>query len=91
VTQKNGAVFREVLVALSDAESSCPYTFVGSPVRVRNHRTALRVLPITEGNRCYVEWFSRFEIDIEQEAPLAELMNRNFLAGFRSLVGKFSS
>jgi Polyketide cyclase / dehydrase and lipid transport len=30
VTQKDGAVFREVLAALSDAESSYPCTFVGS-------------------------------------------------------------
>jgi hypothetical protein len=81
VTQKDGAVFREVLVALSDAESSYPWGFFASPVPVRNHRTTLRVLPITERNRCYVEWFSRFEIDVEHEAPLAELMNRNFLAG----------
>ena len=88
VTQTDGAVFREVLVALSDAERSYSYTFVGSPVPVRNHRTALRVLPITDGDRCYVEWSSRFEIAPENEKHLVELMNRNFLAGLRSLAEK---
>lgn len=89
VTQKDGAVFREILVALSDAELFYSYTFVGSPVPVRNHRTTLRVLPITDGDRSYVEWSSRFEIDAEHEASLVELMNRNFLAGLQSLAEKF--
>ncbi len=91
VTQTDGAVFREVLVALSDPERFYAYTFVGSSVPVRNHCTTLRVLPITDGDRSYVEWSSRFEIDPEHEAQLVELMNRNFLAGLRSLAAKFSS
>jgi hypothetical protein len=90
LTQTNGEVFREVLVALSDAERSYSYTFVSSPVPVRNHRTTLRVLPITDGNRSYVEWSSRFEIDPEHEAQLVDLMNQNFLAGLRNLAEKFS-
>ncbi len=91
VTQTDGAVFREVLVALSDAERCYSYTFVGSPVPVRDHRTTLKVLPITDGDRSYVEWSSRFEIDPQHEAQLVQLMNRNFLAGLRSLVEKFRS
>src|SRR5438552_12899306 len=90
VTQTDGAVFREVLVALSDPERFYAYTFVGSSVPVRNHCTTLRVLPITDGDRSYVEWSSRFEIDPEHEAQLVELMNRNFLAGLRSLAEKFN-
>jgi Polyketide cyclase / dehydrase and lipid transport len=91
LTQTDGAVFREVLVSLSDAERFYAYTFVGSPVPVRDHRTTLRVLPITDGDRSYVEWSSRFEIDAEHEAQLVELMNCNFLAGLRNLVEKFRS
>ena len=41
LTQTDGEVFREVLVALSDAERFYSYTFVSSPVSVRNHRTTL--------------------------------------------------
>jgi len=47
------------------------------------------VLPITDGNRSYVEWSSRFEIDPQHEVQLVELMNRNFLAGLRALAEKF--
>ena len=90
LTQTDGEVFREVLVALSDAERFYSYTFVSSPVPVRNHLTMLRVLPITDGNRSYVEWSSRFEIDPQHEAQLVELMNRNFLDGLRNLAEKLS-
>jgi len=89
LTQTDGEVFREVLVALSDAERSYSYTFVSSPVPVRNHQTTLRVLPITDGDRSYVEWSSRFEIDPQHEAQLVDLMNQNFLAGLRNLAEKF--
>jgi hypothetical protein len=89
LTQTDGEVFREVLVALSDAERFYSYTFVSSPVSVRNHKTTLRVLPITDGDRSYVEWSSEFEIDPKYEAQLVDLMNRNFLVGLRALAQKF--
>jgi hypothetical protein len=89
LTQTDGEVFREVLAALSDAERSYSYTFASSPVPVRNHQTTLRVLPITDGDRSYVEWSSRFEIDPKYEAQLVDLMNQNFLAGLRNLAERF--
>src|SRR4051812_36963967 len=46
LTQTDGEVFREVLVALSDAERFYSYTFVSSPVPVHDHVTTLRVLPL---------------------------------------------
>ena len=90
LTQTDGEVFREVLVALSDAQRFYSYTFASSPVPVRNHRTTLKVLPITDGHRSYVAWSSRFDVDPENERQLVDLMNRNFLTGLRSLAGKFS-
>jgi hypothetical protein len=90
LTQTDGEVFRKVLLALSDAERFYSYTFVSSPVPFSNHRTTLRVLPITEGDRSYVEWSSRFEIAPEHEAQLVELMSRNFLIGLRTLAEKFN-
>jgi hypothetical protein len=89
LTQTDGEVFREVLVALSDAERFYSYTFASSPVPVREHRTTIRVRPITEGDRSYVEWSSRFDIDPKHEAQLVDLMNRNFVNGLRNLAKKF--
>jgi polyketide cyclase/dehydrase/lipid transport protein len=90
LTQRDGEVFREVLVALSDAERFYSYTFASSPVPVRNHRTTLKVLSITDGQQSYVAWSSRFDVDPEHETQLVDLMNRNFLAGLRNLAGIFS-
>ena len=85
VTQTDGAVFREVLVAHSDAEHYYSYTFVGSPIPVRRHRTTLGLRAITDGDRTLGEWSSRFEIDPDREAELVGLMEKNFLAGLRAL------
>jgi Polyketide cyclase / dehydrase and lipid transport len=85
VTQTDGAVFREVLVAHSDAECFYSYTFVGSPIPVRDHRTTLRFRPITDGNRTLGEWSSRFLIAPDREAELVGLMEKNFLAGLHAL------
>jgi hypothetical protein len=90
VTQTDGAVFREVLVEHSDAERYYSYTFVGSPIPVRNHRTSLRLLPITDGDRTLGEWSSRFEIAPEAEAELVGMMEKNFLAGLRTLDSHLS-
>ncbi|HEY4639600.1 MAG TPA: SRPBCC family protein, partial [Candidatus Udaeobacter sp.] len=86
LTQTDGEVFREVLVALSDTERFYSYTFVSSPVPVHDYVTTLRVLPITDGDRSYVEWSSRFDIAPEFEAQLVDLMNRNFVNGLRHLA-----
>lgn len=94
VTQADGAVFREVLVAHSDAEWFYSYTFVGSPIPVRDHRTTLRLRPITDGNRTLGEWSSHFEIAPDREAKLVGMLEKNFLAGLRaldSLLGRTAS
>ncbi|MBK5232629.1 MAG: SRPBCC family protein [Thermoleophilia bacterium] len=85
VTQNDGGVFREVLVAHSDADHFYSYTFVGSPIPVRNHLTTLRLRPITDGDHTLGEWTSRFEATPDQEAELTGLMEQNFLAGLRAL------
>ncbi len=85
VTQVDGAVFREVLVAHSDAERFYSYTFVGSPIPVRDHLTTIRLRAITDGDHTLGDWSSRFEISPEREAELVGLMEENFLAGLRAL------
>lgn len=85
VTQTDGAVFREVLVSHSDAECFYSYTFVDSPIPVRDHRTTLRLRPITDHDSTLGEWSSRFEIAPDREADLVGLMKENFLAGLRAL------
>ena len=89
VTQTDGLVFRETLVGHSDAERSYAYTFVGSPIPVRDHRTTIRLLAITDGDRTYAEWSSRFEIAPDAEDELVGLMRKNFLGGIHALARSF--
>jgi hypothetical protein len=89
VTEADDAVFREVLLAHSDAEHFYSYTFIDSPIPVREHCTTLRFRPITDGDRTLGEWSSRFEIATEGEAELIGLIERNFLAGLRALDLRF--
>jgi Polyketide cyclase / dehydrase and lipid transport len=89
VTQTDGLAFREVLVAFSDADRFYPYTFLGSPIAVRDHRTTIRLRPITDGDRTYAEWSSRFEMDPGRADELADLMRANVLAGLRALAASF--
>jgi hypothetical protein len=90
VTQNDGAVFREVLVAHSDAERSYSYTFLGSPIPVRDHLTTIRLRPITDGDHTLGEWSSRFDIAPDQEAKLVGMMEENFLAGLRALDARLA-
>ena len=90
VTQTDGGVFREVLVAHSDADRFYSYTFVGAPVPVRDHRTTLAFRAITDGDRTLGEWSSRFEADPDVESELTGLMEKNFLAGLRALDARLS-
>jgi hypothetical protein len=90
VTQADGGVFREVLVAHSDADHFYAYTFVGAPIPVRNHRTTLGLREITDGGVTLAEWSSRFEIAHEHEAELVGLMETNFLAGLRALSSQLA-
>lgn len=71
------------------AEHAYSYTFVGSPIPVREHRTTLGLRPITDGDRTLGEWSSQFELAPEREAELVGLMGTNFLAGLRALDARF--
>ncbi len=52
-----------------------------STAPVKGHRTTIRLLPVTDGNRTYFEWTSEFDSDPDSEARLVPLMEQNFLAG----------
>jgi hypothetical protein len=68
ITQKDGLKFLEVLVMLSHVDHTYSYTFVGSPIPVKGHRTTIWLLPVTDGNRTYFEWTSEFDTDPDSEA-----------------------
>jgi hypothetical protein len=57
---------RQKLLALSDVERSQIYTFEGeAPLPVQNFRATIRVTPVVDGDRAFVEWFATFDCNPE--------------------------
>ncbi len=52
------------LLALSDAERAQTYEFAGdTPLPVQNFQATIRVTPIVDGDRAFVEWWATFDCE----------------------------
>ena len=55
---------RQRPLALSDVERSQTYAFAGElPLPVQSFRATLRVTPIIDGDRAFVEWWATFDCE----------------------------
>jgi hypothetical protein len=62
----NGNRRRQKLLALSDIERSQVYAFDGAaPMPVWNFQATIRVTPVVDGDRAFVEWFASFDCGAE--------------------------
>lgn len=58
---------RERLVGMSDVERSYTYEFVPpAPFPVTSYRATLRVTPVTDTDRAFVEWWAEFDCEADQ-------------------------
>ena len=62
----DGAHIRERLLSLSDVERSYSYNFETTPFSVLNYHATLRVTPVTDGHRAFVEWWTTFDCEPEK-------------------------
>jgi hypothetical protein len=81
----DGGVIRERLVALSDAERTQSYTIVEAPVPVSEYSGTLRVTPVTDGERSFVEWWGTFECDLDQREHWVTFFSGLYQQGFDAL------
>ncbi len=82
----DGAHLRERLLAFSDTERSMTYNFEKTPFAVENYLATLRCTAITDGNRCFVEWWTDFDCDLaKREEWLDFFANSVFQRGFDGL------
>jgi hypothetical protein len=59
-----GRNIRQRLLALSDAERSQTYEFCGAPsLPVEGFAATLRVTPVVDGDRSFVEWWAVFDCE----------------------------
>jgi hypothetical protein len=83
---RDGALIRERLLSLSDYDYTFTYEIVESPMGVANYVATLKLVPVTDGNRCFGEWTAEFECDPSREAALIDSIGQGvFQAGFNAL------
>ncbi len=87
---ESGATIREKLLGLSDFDYSCTYSILESPMGVENYVAALKLTPVTDGNRTFAEWSAEFDCAPEDAAELVDNIGTNvFQDGFDALKRRF--
>ena len=66
-----GRQIRQRLLAQSDVERSQTYEFCGAPsLPVTDFRATLRVTPVVDGDRAFVEWWATFDCEADRRDEL---------------------
>jgi hypothetical protein len=87
---QNGDRIRERLLGLSDYDMFCTYTILESPMPLTGYIATLRLTPVSDGNRTFIEWTAEFECDESVADELATGIGTNvFQAGFDALKRHF--
>jgi hypothetical protein len=82
----NGIRRRQKLLALSDIERTQTYNFVSEPpLHTRNFQATLRVAPVVDGNRAFVEWWATFDSDLDRSDERVDFFRDAFASWLESL------
>ena len=71
---RDGSELREQLLTLSDLEMTFSYCLLDTPIPLFNYVAHVRLLPVTDGNRSFWHWESRFTTPPGRETELARLV-----------------
>lgn len=85
----DGAELREQLLTLSDADMAFSYCLLDTPVPLLNYVAHVRLAPVTDGDRTFWHWESRFDTPAGREAELAEMVGREVYAGGMAAVKRY--
>ncbi|MGI9520577.1 MAG: SRPBCC family protein [Hyphomicrobiaceae bacterium] len=87
----NGDQLREQLLGLSDYDLFCTYSILDGPMPLTDYVATLRLTPVTDGDRTFIEWSAEFNCAPDVEAELVEGIGTNvFQGGFTALKEHFS-
>jgi Polyketide cyclase / dehydrase and lipid transport len=85
-------VVRQRLLALSDVERSQTYEFCDAPsLPVADFQATLRITPVVDGNRAFVEWWATFDCDAARRDELIGTLQGRFgkwLESLRDTMGR---
>ena len=87
---QDGSELREQLLGLSDYDMFCTYSILESPMGVENYVATLRLTPITDGQRTFLEWTAEFDCAPGRENELiGNIGGGVFQGGFDALKRAF--
>ncbi|CAN7257324.1 SRPBCC family protein [Rhizobium sp. LjRoot30] len=87
---QNGDRLREKLLGLSDYDMFCTYTILEGPMPLTNYIATLRLTPVSDGDRTFIEWTAEFDCAVEVETDLVNGIGTNvFQGGFDALKRHF--
>jgi Polyketide cyclase / dehydrase and lipid transport len=77
---------RQRLLAQSDVERSQTYEFCDQPtLPMTGYQSTLRVTPVTDGERAFVEWWAIFDCDSSRREELTGTLQGSFEKWLESL------
>ena len=81
-----GEELREKLLTLSDLEMTFTYCLLDTPIPLFNYVAHVRLAPVTDGDRTFWEWESRFDTPAGRESELKRQVAENiYEAGFAAV------
>ena len=82
----DGRRIRQRLLALSDVDRSQTYGFCGAPPAPLHHYQAtIRVTPVVDGDRAFVEWDATFDCEAGRREELTAFYRNAFATWLGSL------
>ena len=82
----DGSNLREQLLTLSDLETAYSYCLLDTPVPLFNYVSHVRLTPVTDGDRTFWEWESRFDTPAGRSEELAAMVGDDiYVAGFEAI------
>jgi hypothetical protein len=83
---QDGANLRELLLTLSDADMAFSYCLLDTPVPLLNYVAHVRLAPVTDGDRTFWHWESRFDPPPRREDELRQMVAENvYQSGFDAI------
>jgi NADPH2:quinone reductase len=88
---RNGAQIREQLLSLSDHDHTFTYCILDAPIPLQGYVATVTLKRVTDGNRTFWDWRSRFATPPGMEATLARMVGEEVydagIEAIRALVG----
>ena len=82
----DGSQLREQLLTLSDADMAFSYCLLDTPIPLLNYVAHVRLAPVTDGDRTFWHWESRFDAPAGREDELSQMVGTNiYEAGFAAV------